>query len=419
MGFYLLNSIKKRIKNSKLSDVLNRLGTLLHKKRQEKPKAFDRTIKIGGPVVLIALIWGWHAFAPKKIEGDHTAKTKATSVVMAQARTMDVPVYLMGLGSVTPPISVTVKTQVAGLLTGVLFQEGQLVKEGDLLIKIDSRFYEAQLLQAEGQLGRDQALLVNAKLDLKRYKGLYAQDSVSKQILDTQISLVKQYEGTVKLDQGLVDSARVTLSYCKIFSPTHGRVGLRLVDPGNFVQPTDLTGMVIINKTQPMTVIFTLPEDTIPQVLDHMKQGSLLTEAFDRGQDKHLATGKLVTLDNQIDPTTGTVKLRAEFQNEKDELFPSQFVNIKLLTETLKNATVVPTAAIQHGVHGSYVFRVLEDFTVKITPVTVGIATGNNTLIKEGLSPGQIVVTEGTDKLSDGTVVKTSSDNNKKQAKAP
>ncbi|MHB1948336.1 MAG: MdtA/MuxA family multidrug efflux RND transporter periplasmic adaptor subunit [Gammaproteobacteria bacterium] len=353
-------------------------------------------------LVLIILIQHW-PFGKKK-------KTPPpVPVVVATAQTTDVPVYLSELGAVTPTYTVTVRTQINGQLLRVLYKEGQMVKKGELLAEIDPRPYQAQLTQYQGQLLHDQALLANAQLDLKRYQTLWRQDSVSKQTLDTQAALVKQYMGTVKSDEGQIQAIQVNLIYCEIKSPVDGRVGLRLVDPGNFVQTSDTTGLAVIATLQPITVIFSIPEDNIPEVLAQIEAGHELTvNAYDRQQTKLLAVGKLLTIDNQIDPTTGMVKLRAQFANENNTLFPSQFVNAQLLVETLHNAIVVPTAAIQHGVQNNYVYVVNDDKTVSVKSVVTGVVSGQNTVIKSGLTTGQVVVTEGTDKLADGLTVSTS-----------
>jgi multidrug efflux system membrane fusion protein len=338
---------------------------------------------------------------------DNHKKAPALPVVTAVAQSKDMPIYLSALGTVTPTYTVTVRTQINGQLLRVLFREGQLVKAGDLLAEIDPRPYQAQLIQYEGQLLRDQALLDNAKLDLKRYKTLWKQDSVAKQVLDTQVALVKQYEGTVKIDQGLLDSTKLNLKYCNITSPIDGRVGLRLVDPGNFVQTSDATGLAVIDMQHPITVVFTLPEDTVPDVVEQVNAGKILiVNLFDRAQNKKLATGRLLTMDNQIDPTTGTVKLKATFENKQNTLFPNQFVNVQLWVKTLQHATVVPTAAIQPGAQGSFVYLLggEKQDTVSIKPVVVGVTVGDLTSVT-GLSVGQSVVVEGADKLTDGATV--------------
>jgi len=326
-------------------------------------------------------------------------------VVVAVAENKDVPVYLSALGAVTPTYSVAVKTQINGILLRVLFREGQMVKQGDLLAEIDPRPYQAQLVEYEGQLQRDKALLANALIDLNRYEMLYKQKAVSQQTLATQKSLVEQYRGAVKIDQGLIDTVKVNLIYCEIVAPMDGRVGLRLVDPGNVVQTTDTTGIAVINTLNPITVIFTLAEDYIPQVLQQMDGGqSLAVEAYDRAQQKLLATGTLLTMDNQVDPNTGTVKLRAQFANKDNHLFPSQFVNVKLLVNILHHATVVQTAAIQYGAKDPFVYVVNNDNTVSVKSVIVGATTGNYTTVT-GISPGQFVVVDGVDKLTDGARV--------------
>lgn len=330
----------------------------------------------------------------------------APVVMVSSAKTEDVPVYLVGLGTVTPTYTVTVKTQINGLLLRVPFREGQMVKAGDLLAEIDPRPYEAQLVQYEGQLERDSALLDNAKLDLQRYKTLWSQNSVAKQVYDTQDALVRQDEGTVRIDQGLIQSTKVNLIYTKITSPVDGRVGLRLVDPGNFVQTSDTTGIAVIATMSPITVIFTLPEDSIPDVAKQVFANKKLTvQAYDRAQIHLLDTGFLLTIDNEIDPTTGTVKLKAQFPNAHNQLFPNQFVNAKLLINTLKNAIVVPTAAIQQSTNGPYVYILNEDHTVKMTPVQVGVVYQEDTAITSGVSAGEKLVTQGADKLEDGMKV--------------
>jgi len=354
-------------------------------------------------VILCILLFLAHHFY---VNGHHHPKKEGQPVVLAQAKTADVPVYLSALGTVTPTTSVTIKPQVSGELSKIYFKEGQQVKTGELLAEIDARPFEAQVLQFEGQLARDQALLTNAQIDLKRYQTLYKLKSVSQQILDTQKALVKQLEGTLKIDQGQLDNAKVNLGFCKITSPIDGRVGLKLVDEGNYVQSSSTTGIAVVNSLNPIKVSFSLPEDDVAQVAPLIYSGTpLTTQAYDRTQSQLLDTGVVSSLDNQIDPTTGTIKLMAEFPNKNNMLFPNQFVNIKLLVNTLKQATIVPTAAIQQGVNGPFVYIANANNTVTLKPVTTGTTDGDNTVVKE-LTPGQSVVVEGADKLTDGATIK-------------
>lgn len=318
----------------------------------------------------------------------------------------DIRVVLSALGTVTPLATVTVKTQINGQLTQVAFKEGQLVGKGDFLAQIDPRPYEVSLEQAEGASARDQALLKNAQLDLQRYQTLLKQDSISRQQLDTQASLVQQYVGTVKTDQAAIDTAKLNLVYCHITAPEAGRVGLRQVDEGNYVQTSDSNGIVVITQLQPISVIFTLPEDDVPDVLAAAPNGTgLQVTAFDRSDSHQIAAGRLETIDNQIDTTTGTVKLRAIFDNAKNELFPSQFVNAKLLVKTLQGVVVAPSAAIQRGEPGTFVYTIKPDNTVHVQVVKLGPGDGDKVAIESGLDAGDRVVTDGTDRLREGVRV--------------
>ena len=334
-------------------------------------------------------------------------------VRVAPATLGDFPLYYKALGTVTALNTINVRSRVGGELVKVNFEEGQMVKAGDLLAQIDPRAYQNALLQAEGTLLQNQAQLKNAQVDLERYRGLYAQDSIAKQTLDTAAALVGQYQGTVKTNQAAVNDAKLNLDFTQIRAPIAGRLGLRQLDVGNLVAANDTTALVIITQTQPISVAFTLPENSLDTVLGRYHTGAKLpVEAWDRGDTKLQASGVLQSLDNQIDITTGTLKFKARFDNRDQGLFPNQFVNVRLLADTLKNVVLVPSAAIQFGTNGTFVYALDGDNKVQIRQLKVGDSNGDSTVIKEGLAAGDRVVLEGTDRLKDGSVVEVVNDSN-------
>ena len=337
-------------------------------------------------------------------------QANAVAVSVATVASGDITVRIPALGTITPLATVTVKTQISGLLQKIFFTEGQLVKAGDPIALIDPRPYEAALAQQEGNLRRDQALLAEARLDLKRYEELISQDSVAQQQVDSQRALVDQDIGIVASDQANIKTAKINLVYCHITSPVTGRVGLRQVDQGNYVTPGDANGLVVITELQPITAIFPVPEDNVTKIMQRIHDGAtLVAEAYDRTNSAKIAEGKVLTVDNQIDLTTGTVKLRALFDNKDNLLFPNQFVNIQLLVEDLKNQIVMPNAAVHrgapNGVTTTFVYLVNADGTVSVKPVTLGVVDGEHVAVTAGLTAGNIVVTEGGDRLRDGATV--------------
>jgi membrane fusion protein, multidrug efflux system len=353
--------------------------------------------------MLGVLLLGCSGAADSKLQKAQAAASPVVSVAVAPVQKQDVPVYLTGLGAVTAFNTANIKSRVDGQIMRVNFQEGQFVKEGDLLIQIDDRPYQVQLEQMQAQLFKDQATLRDAKLNLDRYTTLLPSGSMSQQQVDTQKSLADQLDGQVRTDQAQIDNAKLQIVYCHITAPFSGRVGLRQVDPGNIVHAADTNPMLILTQQQPIAVIFTLPEDVLQNVALHMKSGTLEVDAFSRDDQTKLATGKLLTIDNQIDPTTGTAKLKAVFDNKDNQLWPNQFVNSNLLLETRKNSTVVPTAAILRGPQGTFVYAVKPDNTVEDLPVTVSLTQGDVTIVGSGLNPGDTVVTDGQDKLQRGS----------------
>ncbi|HEX2652008.1 MAG TPA: MdtA/MuxA family multidrug efflux RND transporter periplasmic adaptor subunit [Burkholderiales bacterium] len=328
-------------------------------------------------------------------------------VVAVAASTADIGVQLEGLGTVTPVATVTVRSRVDGQLVKIGFREGQVVKAGDFLAEIDPRPFQVALAQAEAQLARDAALLKNAQVDLERYRVLFKQDSIAQQQLATQEALVRQNEATLKMDQANVENARLQLAYSRITAPVSGRLGLRQVDLGNMVRAGDANGLVVITQLQPITVVFPIAEDSLPPVMKKLAAGEKLpVAAYDRAGKTQLASGTLITADNVIDPATGTVKLKAQFSNEDYGLFPSQFVNARMLVDTRKDATVVPTAAVQRGTPGTFVYAVdPEKKVVSVKKVRVGPQQGERVAIEEGISPGTLVVVDGTDRLREGATV--------------
>ncbi|HXQ41815.1 MAG TPA: MdtA/MuxA family multidrug efflux RND transporter periplasmic adaptor subunit [Candidatus Udaeobacter sp.] len=378
------------------------------------PSRLRRILWIAVVVLALAEAFVWYQ-GRQSSQTAATARSAATPpspVVAAAAAKGDVDIAVNGLGTVTPLATVTVRTQIAGQLQQIAFTEGQDVEKGDFLALVDPRPYQAALDQLQGQLLKDQALLQGAEVDLARFEKLSAQNSIARQQVDDQHYLVLQYEGTVKSDQAQVANAQLNLTYCHIVAPVAGRVGLRQVDQGNYVQTSDTNGIVVITELHPISVIFTLPEDDLPPILKRLGAGATLpVTAYDRSQSEKLADGVLNTLDNQIDTTTGTVKLRAQFDNKDESLFPNQFVNVRLLVDVLKGAVVIPTAAIQRGAPGTFVYLIGADNKVSVRKIILGPIDGERAAVQSGLGIGDRVVIDGADKLREGAAVVLRSEN--------
>lgn len=350
------------------------------------------------------LVWRIHASATATtLTGGRFGQNGVLTVGVAKASTGDIALTLNALGTVTPLATVTVRAQVSGTLNKISFTEGQMVKAGEVLALVDPRSYQAALDQAKGNLQRDQAQLANARIDLTRYQGLLTENLVSHQQYDTQGALVKQFEAAIVTDQAAVEAAQLNLDYCRITSPLSGRVGLRQVDPGNLIQASAATGIAVVTQLQPISVLFTVPEDSLTQLMQRLRSGAKLeVDAYDRAETRKLASGMLSTADNEIDTTTGTLKLRAAFDNSDVSLFPNQFVNVRLLLDTLHDQTVIPGAALQNGASGTFVYIVNADNTVSMRKVSTGSTDGDRVAITQGLTPGDTVVVDGADQLRDG-----------------
>jgi multidrug efflux system membrane fusion protein len=377
--------------------------------RQAPPSRGGRTGRVVLAILLIAATAGtaWWFYHRPETTRARGGRNMVPPVATATVASGDVNVTINALGTVTSLATVTVRSQISGQLVAVNFQEGQIVKKGDQLAEIDSRPYQLALAQAEGALKRDQALLQSAQLDLERYTNLSKTNAVPRQQLDQQKALVQQDEGNIVTDQAQIDTAKLNIAYCHIVAPVNGRLGLRQVDQGNYVTPGDATGLVVITQLSPISVMFTTAEDNLPAVRKRLKAGATLeATAFDRSGTNKLAVGTLSTLDNQIDTTTGTVKLRAQFANADGALFPNQFVNIQLLVDVLHDTPVVPTSAIQRGAPGTFVYLIdPKESTVSVRKIVVGPVDGDRVAVTNGLKPGDQVVVDGADKLRDGIKV--------------
>ena len=386
-----------------------------------KPRSRRRLVLISilALLVVAGIVW-WNKEASAPKPGGGGRNSGPMSIVPEVVGKGDIGINLNALGTVASLATVTIRTQISGYLLKIDFKEGDDVKKGDLLAEIDPRPYEATLAQANGNLARDEALLKGAQVDLTRYQGLAAQNAVPRQTLDTQIALVAQDQGTVEADRAAVKAAQVNLQYCHIVSPLDGRVGLRQVDQGNYVTPGDATGLVVITQLQPISVLFTLPEDNIQTVLKRMQGGAVLpAAAYDRSGATKIADGTLQTFDSQIDPTTGTIKARAQFANDTKVLYPNQFVNVRLLVDTHKDVTTMSTAGIQRGVPGTFVYLVNADSTVSVRPVKLGVTEGERVEVLSGLAQGDRIVIDGADKLRDGAKINVRSEADPGQSADP
>jgi len=375
------------------------------------PKAKKRRWWIWLIIFVVLAVAGFWALTKWQAQSAATkpprdSASASVPVAVAKAQAGEIPVYLNGLGSVTPFNTVTVRSRIDGQLLRVAFQEGQFVRQGDLLAEIDPQPFKVQLNQAEGQMARDQAQLSNAKLDLDRYTALVEHGVITRQQYDTQAATVRQLDGVIRADQAAIDNAKLNISYCRIAAPLAGRVGLRLADVGNMIHAADQNGLVVITQVQPIAVLFTIPEDSLGQVLKRIRSGEQLSvEASDRSGQTKIADGKVATIDNQIDQTTGTSRLKAVFDNKDNTMFPNQFVNIRLLVEMKKDKILIPAVAIQRGPQGTFVYVVKPDQTVDVRQITVGIIEGTQASIDKGLADGEQVVVDGVDKLRAGSKV--------------
>lgn len=399
----ILRSYSSGREMSVRNDFRENLGKLKTAARERRMK--NSGVMAGAAAMLFCFFWaGCGNLDRPKTARAGFQQVMPVSVISVQRRT--IPIYLTGLGSVTAFNTVSIKSRVDGQLVQVAFREGQHVNKGDLLAVIDPRPYQVALSQAEATLFKDRAQLKDARLNYQRYKDLLSQSgAMSQQQVDTQQATVDELEGTVRTDQANIDNAKLNVSYCHILAPVSGRVGLRLVDAGNMIHATDTNPLLVITQLQPISVLFTLPEDQLPEVAKQMSSHTLEVDAYSRDDRTKLATGKLLTIDNQIDPTTGTGKLKAVFENPNDQLWPNQFVNVRLLLEQRKDSLVVPAAAVQRGPNGNFVYVVKSDQTVTAKPVEVAVTQNNVTVLTSGVSVGDVVVTDGQDKLQNGSKV--------------